>query len=69
MDDTEEKGKPCPVCRQKLVLQYKQQDPRIRLDPVTGRARIPMRCTRCSINLEIAMEPRELLMDDKEDEK
>jgi RNase P subunit RPR2 len=60
MDDEKKKVTPCPVCRQPLILQYDKEDPRIRQDPVTSRLRIPMRCTRCGINVEIAVDPKAL---------
>lgn len=59
--EAEQQGQPCPVCNQKLVLQYDEREPRIRQDPVSGRYRIPMRCTRCNINLEVSMDAEALL--------
>jgi len=64
--ETEEKGQPCPVCNQKLVLRYDEREPNIRQDPVSGRYRVPMRCCRCNINLEVALNPDALLPETEE---
>ena len=67
-DETKKKGRPCPACRQNLVLQYKKDQPHIRQDPVSGRFRVPMRCTRCGINLEVSLDPKEMLEPNEDEE-
>lgn len=61
------KKKLCPVCQGALLLQYDKEDPHIRQDPVTYRYRIPMRCSRCGINLEVSVTEKELL-EEEDDE-
>lgn len=66
--ETEEtkKAKPCPACKADLVLQYTKEEPGIRQDPVTDNLRVPMRCSKCGINLEVTITPKEL-EDDQRD--
>ena len=61
MAEEEKKSTPCPVCRKPLVLQYDKEEPHITQDPVSGRIRIPMRCTRCGINLEISVDEKDMM--------
>ncbi|KKN31486.1 hypothetical protein LCGC14_0823590 [marine sediment metagenome] len=58
--EEEKKATPCPVCHSPLMLRYDQEDSHAMQDPVSGRIRIPMRCGGCGINLEIAVDPKDL---------
>lgn len=53
-------GRPCPQCQQKLILQYSKEDPRITNSLDGKKIRIPMRCTRCGINIQVSLDPKEL---------
>lgn len=61
----EKKSSPCPVCQTPLVLQYDKENPHFTEDPVSLRIRIPMRCTKCGINLEIAVDPEKMEEEDE----
>lgn len=66
MDD-EQKGRPCPVCGSRLIPQYSEKDDfRMRVDPVSKKIRIPMRCCKCVINVDVSIDPKELEQDEEE---
>lgn len=56
----EHPGKPCPVCKQKMVLQYGKEDPHITQALHSTDLRVPMRCCRCGINVTVSVDPTKL---------
>jgi len=57
----EDEGHFCPQCKTKLVPIYdKREDFRATTNPITGYIHVPMRCTKCVINITISINPKDL---------